>query len=52
MANEIFNNDNSDKIKRTLSLYVRGKPEVKEQEVGQCPGGAMELKDKYGESRL
>ena len=50
--NEIFNNDNSDKTKRTLSLYVRGKPEVKEQEVGQCPGGAMELKDKYGESRF
>jgi hypothetical protein len=29
--NEIFNNDNSDKTKRTLSLYVRGKPEVQEQ---------------------
>jgi len=50
--NEIFNNDNSDKTKRTLSLYVRGKPEVQEQKKGQCPGGALELMDKYGESRF
>ena len=49
---EIFNNDNSDKTKRTLSLYMRGKAEEKEQKVGQCPGGAMELMDKYGESRF
>ena len=49
---QVFNTDNDDKEKRSIRMYVKGKPLKPEVRKGLCPGGGLELRNAEGDAKF